>query len=388
MILRLIITSFLIVFITGCHTTRTTYTIAPPSDAIATEYKLDKGFYKKSLAVQDIVIATSEKVSDYTIKEAAYLFDMMMRNINPVIAQRIRDKKVLCILVAHNELTSDIPQFKTDKTGKDLDFYNWRQRGFLTRREGRQIVFFAEEDVMEYEGGARTESILIHEFGHVVHGAGFDKALLQRQNETFKNAKETGIWNDGYAAQRFRRVSSETPVSLLDALQKSFPDQPREFLAKCLDGGDIQVNFKPSHRDVAVTKSDEVRIVFGGPKQCYAGKNRNEYFAEILQCWYDTNRRFDHDHNHIHTRRQLKRYDPVGAKLCEDVLGNSRWRFVSPRKRAGKGHLKGYDPSKAPKKTALPHIREAALDYYDEYWKDYWNRLREKHGYPVNPKSE
>ena len=25
------------------------------------------------------------------------------------------------------------------------------------------------------------------------------------------------------------------------------------------------------------------------------------------------------------------------------------------------------------------HIRVAALDYYDKYWNDYWDRLYEKH---------
>ena len=53
------------------------------------------------------------------------------------IAERIRERKPLCILVAHDELTSDVPQFGTDKTGKELDFYNWRQRGFLRKKEER-----------------------------------------------------------------------------------------------------------------------------------------------------------------------------------------------------------------------------------------------------------
>ena len=51
----------------------------------------------------------------------------------------------------------------------------------------------------------QLESILIHEFGHVIHGAGFDKGLQDRLTECFEKAKESGIWNDGRAAQRFRR---------------------------------------------------------------------------------------------------------------------------------------------------------------------------------------
>jgi hypothetical protein len=87
----------------------------------------------------------------------------------------------------------------------------------------------------------------------------------------------------------------------------------------------------------------------------------------------------DHDHNHIHTRDQLKAYDPELAALCKEVLGDSEWRFVSPRQRAGCGHLASYEPETAPVVKKLPHIEEAANDYYDEYWKDYWSRLHAKH---------
>jgi len=128
-----------------------------------------------------------------------------------------------------------------------------------------------------------------------------------------------------------------------------------------------------------------VLIVFGGEKGCYAGKNRSEYWAEGVQNWYDTNRTMDHDHNHIHTREQLKAYDPGLTKLCRDVLGDSKWRFVSPRSRAGKGHLKGFDPAGSRKAVQPAHIKEAALDYYDRYWKSYWQRLRDRYGIESAP---
>ena len=67
------------------------------------------------------------------------------------------------------------------------------------------------------------------------------------------------------------------------------------------------------------------------------------------------------------------------AQLCKEVLGEKEWRFVSPRKRAGKDHLTGFDPDKAPKVVDPDHIKEAANDYYDKYWKDYWKRLADKH---------
>ena len=359
------------------------YEIKALSDELADEYGLKKSYYKKCAVVQDILIATSDGVSDLAILETAYQFDMVMKNIDSEVSQRIRDSKVLCILIGYKEFTSDVPQFATNKTGKELDFYNWRKRGFLTRVDKRPTVVFAEEDVLEYEGGMQLESILIHEFGHVIHGAGFDDQLQQRLTKTFEKAREAGLWMDGRAAQRFRRVKSESPVSLFGAIVKSFPEQSPELIKKCLDGGDILVNGKPTNSEVKVTKEDKVLIVFGGPKECYAHKNRSEYWAEGVQCWYNTNRTMDHDHNHIHTREQLKAYDLPLAQLCRDVLGESEWRFVSPLKRAGQGHLQDFDPADSPGMIELEHITNAALDYYDEYWKDYWQRLHEKYPEPA-----
>ena len=353
--------------------------INPLSPEQQKSYNLDSKFFKKSLLVQNILIATSVKVSDVAILETGYLFNHIMGSINDDVAERIRKRNVLCILVGKDELTSEIPQFVTNKTGKELDFYNWRQRGFLRHIDGRPVVLFAEEDVLEYEGGMQNESILIHEFGHVIQGAGFDADLQKKVHEAFAKAKARSIWNDGKAAQRFRRVKGNEPVSLLDSLIQSFPDQPRDLLVKCLDEGDILVNGKPTNAKIKVTSKDDVLIVFGGSKQCYASRNHAEYWAEGVQCWYNTNRTMDHDHNHIHTRVGIKGYDPGLAKVCEEVLGNNPWRFISPRKRAGKGHLKDFDPANAPKVTDLPHIREAALDYYDKYWSSYWERLHQKH---------
>ena len=353
--------------------------VKPVSEAQAEEYGLDREFYTKATVAEGILIATSDKVSDFAHLEAAYQFERVMEHIRPDVARRIRDQGVLCIIVAHDELTSEVPQFKTDLTGRELDFFNWRQRGFLTRVDGRMVVFFAEEDVMEYEGGMQLESILIHEFGHVIDFAGFDEDLRERLTALYEKALSKGLWNDARAAQRFRRVKGDEPVLLLDALVKAFPDQSPELFRQCLAGGDILVNGEPTHVDVKVTGEDQVLIMFGGEKQAYAAKNRAEYFAEAVQCWFDTNRTMDHDHNHIHTREQLREYDPGLAEFCEQVLGDGEWRFVSPRERAGEGHLAGYDPEKAPEVVQADFIQEAALDYYDEYWADYWQRLHDKY---------
>ncbi|SVE43952.1 uncharacterized protein METZ01_LOCUS496806, partial [marine metagenome] len=101
-----------------CLGARTGYEVKPLTEAQAKEYKLDRGFYKKATLVQDILIVTSGKVADLAHLETAHQFDMLMHSIKPMIADRVRRKKVLCLLIGHNEFTSQLPQFISDKKGK------------------------------------------------------------------------------------------------------------------------------------------------------------------------------------------------------------------------------------------------------------------------------
>jgi type 1 glutamine amidotransferase len=95
----------------------------------------------------------------------------------------------------------------------------------------------------------------------------------------------------------------------------------------------------------------------------YAAGNRAEYWAEAVQSWFDTNRKPDHDHNHVDTREELKEYDPGIAKLVAEVFGDKPWKYVRPSDRGTPGHLKGYDPSEAPRFSWPERVRKA----WDEY---------------------
>ena len=79
----------------------------------------------------------------------------------------------------------------------------------------------------------------------------------------------------------------------------------------------------------------------------YASTNKNEYFAEGVQSWFDDNREPDHDHNHVNTRVELIEYDPRLAALCEEVFGDTVLVYTKPTTRL-RDHLADYDPSQAP----------------------------------------
>jgi hypothetical protein len=83
----------------------------------------------------------------------------------------------------------------------------------------------------------------------------------------------------------------------------------------------------------------------------YAITNRQEYWAEGVQCWFDNNRENDSCHGPINTRAELEQYDPPLATLCEEIFGAGPWRYKKPMERdeAGRAHLAGWDPNKSPR---------------------------------------
>lgn len=79
----------------------------------------------------------------------------------------------------------------------------------------------------------------------------------------------------------------------------------------------------------------------------YASRNKEEYWAEGVQSYFDTNRLPDHDHNHVRTRESLTKYDPQLAVLIDETFRRTPWRYVRPDAREAPGHLLGFDRSQA-----------------------------------------
>ena len=80
-------------------------------------------------------------------------------------------------------------------------------------------------------------------------------------------------------------------------------------------------------------------------KNTYAAENKGEYWAEISQSWFNTNRQNDSLHNHVDTRAELEAYDPTAAALCRSTYGDNPWTYVRPDQpgRLGKDHLASLD---------------------------------------------
>jgi hypothetical protein len=97
----------------------------------------------------------------------------------------------------------------------------------------------------------------------------------------------------------------------------------------------------------------------------YAANNHHEYWAEGVQSWFDTNRKPDHDHNHVDTRQELVEYDPQLAMLAREIFGEKSWRYTAPASREKAAHLEGYQQDPA-RRFEWP--REL-VEWYKEYEK-------------------
>lgn len=93
----------------------------------------------------------------------------------------------------------------------------------------------------------------------------------------------------------------------------------------------------------------EAAIEKGLWKGTYASTNKEEYWAEGTQSWFDTNRENDSQHNHVSKRHILKDYDPGLAALLTEIFGDTEWRYTQAITRTHLPHLKEHNPDESPK---------------------------------------
>ena len=100
-----------------------------------------------------------------------------------------------------------------------------------------------------------------------------------------------------------------------DILVHEFAHTIHVMALKRMDGGDaFQMRLGMAYRD---------SLDAGLWERTYASTNRNEYWAEGVQSWFNLNDPPRSNHNNINTRAELLSYDPVLAALILEVFGDA-----------------------------------------------------------------
>jgi hypothetical protein len=172
-------------------------------------------FYAKHVPVGGLPVVGSAKVSDFALKEAAYLVGKMLEH-RPDVREAMVRNKVRCAIMAYSERTTDVPEH-SDLTPKA--YWDVRARG-LGATHARPAVSGAEENLLNYPGDPySTENILIHEFGHAMHEMGLataDPTFDRRLKQAFEAAGKGGLWKGTYAATNPHEYWAEGVQSWFD----------------------------------------------------------------------------------------------------------------------------------------------------------------------------
>jgi hypothetical protein len=200
----------LIVFLWGCiaclpavgeETSK--YQVAKPPASL----KLDE-FYTKYVEASGYPIVSSAQVNDYALKEAAYLIDMMLAE-RPDVRKAMIESGSRMIVIAHNEFTTDIPEYRHLRK---RDYWDRRARG-LGGSLTEPVCSSAEENLLGFEGDPySTENILIHEFAHNIHLRGMvnvDETFDDRLKKTYQRAMSHGLWKGKYASTNHAEYFAE-----------------------------------------------------------------------------------------------------------------------------------------------------------------------------------
>jgi len=263
--------------------------------------KLDP-FYKKHVSVDGLLIVSSEKVSDYALKEAAHLVRSVLAGRDDVVATLIR-RKVYVGVMAYNEMTTDMPE-----TRNLSPWYDMRARGL-----GGNPVTCAEENLLNFKGDPyRGESIFIHEFAHIIHGCGLgkaDKTFENRLLALYKKAKKSGRFR-GYGMVSVGEFWAE-------GVQSWF---------SCNRGGGLAVRKPGDKRTVQINTRDQV-------------KAHMPEFAKLLDQVFRGNKwTFTPAVQRLH-QPHLKGYDPAKApvfKWPKKVIEAARKAAAERRKKRKK----------------------------------------------------
>lgn len=197
-------------FVIRANAAELTYEVtAPPVELKAPEV------YTKYIDAGGYPVVATKNTSDYALKEAAFLIDQMLAQRPDIKRAMAASGSRMCIL-AHNEYTTDLPEFSHLKP---KDYWDVRARGTGGSQDD-PYCSCGEENLLAYPGDPySTECILIHEFAHNIHLRGMptiDDTFDARVKQCYDDAMKAGLWKGKYASVNHHEYFAEGVQSWFD----------------------------------------------------------------------------------------------------------------------------------------------------------------------------
>lgn len=221
--------------------------------------RFDPNFYQKYLDVGGIAVMGSDKVADEAFYEARYLTSHVLAKRKDVL-DSMAARNTRLIIIAFEEEVSEVPEYyRSDPVAAARQ--NRRVRGY----GGATLTSFGEENLLCLPGDRyRTESIMIHEFGHCIDGnlRRIDPNWRRDLTQLYEDARSRGLWDRTYAGTNVAEYWAEGVQDYFDTNKRSRSGQP------------------------------------------------------------------DGVHNHVGNREELKAYDPNLFDFIEKTIGPLEWRYT------------------------------------------------------------
>ena len=199
----------------------------PPPKEVRDFFDLDP-FYQQWINVEGFPVLASEKVSPYAVKETAWHIKHMIGHRSDIL-KVMAQNRVRFSIIAHNEVRSNLPEFRD----VPLHFYyDVRQRGGAGGL-GRKTTFGSEEQAFI------SGSVNIHEMAHDIHLVALnqlDPTFDNRLKTLFNAATAKGLWHGvtpnyyeywAEAVTVWFHVPQLSPLKTREALKAYDPDVAR-----------------------------------------------------------------------------------------------------------------------------------------------------------------
>lgn len=185
-------------------------------------------FYKKYVDADGIPVVSSENVADEALMRARGVILQMLSKRSDIHEQMVK-KGCKVMIIGRDEEVCDIPEYAhICDTPENIAYWNWRARGFGGSPEHDFSASCGEENVLGLEKDKYYgESILVHEFAHIIHMVGIvgiEPDFDERLEAMRQNAIEKGLWKDTYCISNKEEYFAETVQSFFNT--NAYSEEP------------------------------------------------------------------------------------------------------------------------------------------------------------------